>query len=168
MTAKVWEGSNLEALLRALGGEAGIQMLLGAAEDSRLDQPERIVWVPVDRSGKIRECVNRELYIDGVVYWETSFAYDVMIRGINLAWCKGLEARTLNALLTLGASKPSVDIEDGSFQPGSVAAEQGALISWRLRVWEPVYYSRYMQGHVETVAIGVNVDGSDNQVPGSD
>lgn len=142
--------NNIGAFLAALGGEMGSLNELGKAEDDRLAQPARVLWVPVPRSGRLRECT--VLYEDGRVFWERSFAYDVKLRGLDESAALVLEESLLNALVTLGATSPAVEIEDGDLDPFSVAAEQGFLIAWRIRVWGPIYYERFRQGHIETTA----------------
>lgn len=163
--ATAFRCSNLEAFLRALGGAAGVPCELGKAEDDRLTQPARITWSPIERSGRIRECTT--LYEDGVVYRERSFQYAVKCRGQDVAASMALEARLMNALVTLGATEPAVEVDEGDFNPFSAAAEQGALVEWKIRVWEPIYYQRYQPGHIETTTTGIETVDQFNQDAGS-
>lgn len=165
MTAALFNRANIKAIVGRVAGEMGHPGLIGAAEDSRLDQPSRVVWVPVERTRMIRECTT--LYSDGVVYYERSNQWDVHLRGMDEAATETLETLLFNALVTLGMTMPAVEISEGDIRPGSVAAEQGCLIVWRLRIWEPIYYSRYVQAHIETATIGVEVNDASNSIPGA-
>lgn len=162
--ATAFRCSNISAFVSAVAGEMGEPGRVGAAEDSRLDQPPRVLWVADERSSRIRECVNRERYLPMVVYRERSTQWAVHLRGQDEAAARTLEAKLFNALFALGASEPAVEIADGDERPGSVAAEQGYLIVWRLRVWEPLVVESYVQGHVTTSSVGVQVSNSDNNI----
>ena len=162
--ATAFRCSNISAFVSAVAGEMVEPGRVGAAEDSRLDQPPRVVWVPVERSGLIRECVNTERYGALQVYRERSTQWAIHLRGKDEAEARTLEAKFFNALFALGASEPAVEIADGDERPGSVAAEQGYLIIWRIRVWEPLVVERYVQGHIETSSIGVAVNDASNTI----
>ncbi len=156
--------SNITGFVSAVAGEMQEPARVGAAEDSRLDQPPRVIWVADERSGRIRECTNRNGYGALVVYRERSTQWAVHLRGLDEGAARTLEAKLFNALFTLGASEPAVEIIDGDERPGSVAAEQGYLIVWRLRVWEPLVVESYVQGHIATSSVGVQVTDSDNTI----
>jgi len=162
--ATAFRCSNISAFVGAVAGEMREPGRVGAAEDSRLDQPPRVIWVADERSSRIRECVNRERYAPMVVYRERSTQWAVHLRGQDEAAARTLEAKLFNALFTLGASEPAVEINDGDERPGSVAAEQGYLIIWRLRVWEPLVVESYVQGHIATAGVAVLVSDSDNTI----
>jgi hypothetical protein len=156
----------MAAFLAALGGEMGIANALGAAEDNRLTQPRRVDWVPTDKSLQHRECTDQSLYADrGRVFYERSLEYEARLRGQDEAEARDLETRLFRALVDLNATRGSVDIGDGDFQPGSTAAEQGSLITWRVRVWEPVWYELYLQGHIATTTVGVEVANGGGTIP---
>jgi hypothetical protein len=166
MSSVAWRRSNMAAFLTALGGEMGIQNALGAAEDNRLTQPRRVDWVPVERSGEQRECTDKSLYQEhGLVFFERSFEYEVRLRGQDEAEARDLETKLSNGLVRLNATRGTVDIGQGDFQPGSTAAEQGALITWRLRVWEPIWFELYQQGHIATTSINVEIANGGGTVP---
>ena len=155
MTSAIWDRSNIAAFLEAVGGLVGVPCEVGQAEDNRLTQPERIDWVPVPNSGRRRPCTVQ--YLDGTVFVERSFEYVVHIRAIDVAQAQHLEGKLFNALVDLNATEPSVEFGEGDIQPGSTAAEQGALITWRARVWEPIYYERWGKGHITTATTSVAV-----------
>ncbi len=162
--ATAWRGSNMAAFLARVAGEAGVPCELGHGEDARLTQPDRITWEPVERSGRVRECV--VLYEDMTVIWERSMEYDVRLRGIDERAARELETSLFNAFVTLGHTPPALEISDGDIGPFSTAAEQGALIVWRIRVWEPIPYARLRQGHIATTTTGVAVKDQQNVIVG--
>jgi len=160
-------GSTMAAFLKTLGGEMGLVIELGKAEDDRLKQPARVTWVPVKNSGQVRECADPGSYPDGRVIWERSNAWTVNLRGKDEADARYLEQLLFNGLVTIGATSVTTDITSGDVDPFSVVAEQGYLIAWQVRVWEPIYYERFTQGHIETTVTSVDVTDSLGNEAGS-
>lgn len=162
MTAATHRRSNMTAFCKAVGGEMSLDNRLGAAEDSRLDQPPRVIWVPVEDSGEVRECTCE--YDDAIVHRERSFEYKVHLRGQDEAACADLEQRLFAALIDVGATEPAIEIGQGDFRPGSSAAEQGCLVIWRIRVWMPLVYRLRTTVPIRSVKTNVNVPSAPNTI----
>lgn len=161
--ATMWRVGNIVEFLRALSEAMATPNEIGRAEDSRLAQPPRIIWEPVRDSWQIRECANRSGYAGLKVYYEDSLAYFVHLRGLDVEACNDARASFVYALIQNSWWFNAVIPEAGSLDPQSVAAEQGAHLVIRIRVWTPIVHANLLAGHIETSTTGVIViDASGN------
>jgi hypothetical protein len=165
----MWAGGvSVKNALDAVGDVMGIRNELGRADDSRLAQPERIIWVDLPNTRKIRECTASTHYYEAGldVPYEVSNLYDVHLRSIDVLGCEAIETRLMNALMDLGLWAPGTEWNDsGSLDSNkNVAAEQGALIRWPIRIWTPMVRTVYATATVTSVGVGVvAVDSAGNE-----
>lgn len=165
---KTWRASNIEGFLRALSAQAGVKCGLGSAADNdqRLAGRLAVVWTPREDSGQIRECTCG--YDRLQVFYEFSLLYDVHMRGSDMLGAIAMMRRISNAMVAIGATSPGVEFTD-TFSVGEskVANEPGSVIIWPIRVWEPLVYAEYIDGHITTVTSAVNVTDSEDNVTGT-
>lgn len=166
--ASMWRGgSSIQNALDAVGDAMAVKNEIGRAEDSRLAQPDRIIWVDQPNTRKIRPCTaGTHYYAAGLeVFYEVSNVYEVHIRSMDVVGAESLERRLVNELIALGLWSPGLEVGDGSLDSNkNVAAEQGALIRWMIRLWTPLVYQTMGTAEITEIDVGVTmVDSAGNE-----
>lgn len=166
---EAWANSNIALFLKDVQAQSGVQCDIGKAGDPKALEragASLCMWLPDETSGKIRECT--ALHSGVLAYFETSLLWNVCVRGSDARGAFRLLGRLMNALIAVRASKPGVEWTDGfRVNPANIATERGFLIVWPIRIWEPVIYEEYLQGHIETTATSVDIVDQFNEPAGS-